>query len=156
MPNISRILVPVDFSASSEEALSFALYLAGNLGASVDVLHVWHHPTYFGPEVVLHVPGHSQQTMGQFAQSMATQEMEKFLASLDHFGPVRGRGRLEAGDAYDGIMRVAKEGYDLIVMGTSGRGGIAHVLLGSVADKVVRHAPCAVLTVHAPGRRPAH
>jgi nucleotide-binding universal stress UspA family protein len=149
MTELRRILVPVDFSACSRAALDYASFLAQRLGATVDVVHVWDAPPYLGPEVLLHIPGETRLTLAQFAGARAQRDLEHFLASVEHPGVVK--GRVETGDPCDTILRLAAEGYDLIVMGTHGRSGLAHVLLGSVAEKVVRRAPCPVLTIREPG-----
>lgn len=147
MPHVDKILVPVDFSVCSRAALEMAEVIAEKFGASVDVLHVWEPPRYVIPEVTVQLPGEPQQTLAQFARSAAGKEMEAFLVALEGKGQLRVRGRLESGDPTEVIIDLAdREQYDLIVMGTHGRRGLSHVLLGSVAEKVVRRAACPVLT----------
>jgi universal stress protein A len=153
MPQIRKILVPVDFSACSRAALDWAAQLAAKFEATIDVLHTWDTPPYVGPEVIIHVAGETQQTLAQLGRQHAEKEMQHFLKSVEQPGVVR--GRIEIGDPVDTIVRLAGEGYDLIVMGTHGRGGITHILLGSVAEKVVRRAPCPVMTIRVPGAEEA-
>lgn len=151
MATFEHILVPTDFSPCSRAALDRAVYFARIFHATVEVLHVWETQSYVGPEVVVHVPGHSQQTLAQFAHTVAEKRMVEFLADLERALPAGVvRGRVETGDPTEAILRVAVEDKAaMIVMGTHGRTGIKHALLGSVAEKVLRRAPCPVLITRA-------
>ena len=138
-----NILVPTDFSEGAEEALSYACELASRLGATVHLVNVVGIPALGVPELGVAV-----------AASMIDQivsDNQKALDKLmsDHSGKAMiGRGVLKTGDARDAINQAAVElGCDLIVMGTHGRRGVTRVLLGSVAETVVRTAPCPVLTI---------
>jgi nucleotide-binding universal stress UspA family protein len=139
---VRRILVPVDFSPCSRAALNYAADLGGSLGASVDLLHVWaglYHHSLEGEPLAL------------FAHSELAQEMETLLAELERRG-IDAHGRLAMGTPREAIVRAATDGkYDLIIMGTHGRTGLAHLFLGSVAESVFRRAPCPVLTIRASG-----
>ena len=142
---LRRILVPVDFSPCSQAALEYAAYFASCFGAAINLLHVWQG---------LRVADAREDTdryatpLSRFAHCEAGHEMEAFLALLERRGLQRCQGRLECGPPADTIMDVATlDGYDLIVMGTHGRGR-HRFFTGSVAEKVVRGAPCPVLTVH--------
>ena len=141
---IGRILVPVDFSDCSLAALDHAASLAQRFGASIHVLHVW---------------DHRDQTLAHFAQTGAGEAMDSVLGDLEQHGVGGVRGRLASGDPSETIIQIAREEhYDLIVMGTHGHSGLVHLLHGSVAEKVVRRAPCPVLTVRTvdpPGDRTA-
>jgi nucleotide-binding universal stress UspA family protein len=145
---IRRILVPVDFSGCSRSALEYATFLARRFGAEIDVLHAWEPPTplvgpFFPADVEL-------ARLALFERSDRGRDMKAFLSFVEGRGDVRVRGRLEAGDPSDAILRAARESaYDLIVMGTHGRTGMSHLLLGSISEVVVRRASCPVLTVHA-------
>jgi universal stress protein A len=150
MPTLLRILVPVDFSRASRTALDYALFLAERFGATVEVMHVLEAPRYLPPDTLIGIPGEMQRPVGQIARTHAEREMEEMLAQMDLRPDRRPRTRLEAGDPAATIAGVAgSEGFDLIVMGTHGRTGLAHLLLGSVAEKIVRIAPCPVLTMRA-------
>jgi nucleotide-binding universal stress UspA family protein len=152
---IRRILVPVDFSPASRAALEYAVFLARRFDAGVEVLHVWEPPLYVGPEITITAPGRAV-TLAEFARTEASRGMEEFLASLDRAGLPSLNGRVDSGPPAATILRVATDEHcDLIVMGTRGRTGLAHALLGSVAEKVVRRASCPVVTVHAPDGKPA-
>jgi len=103
-----------------------------------------------GAEMLVYAEGQPQRTLAEFARTHAGKEMEQFMVSVEGHG-LKVRGRLETGDPYLTILRVAaSEQYDLIVMGTHGRTGLQHLLVGSVAEKVVRRAPCPVLTIRIP------
>jgi nucleotide-binding universal stress UspA family protein len=147
---IERILVPVDFSPCSRAALDYAVELAEQTRASVDVLHVAE-PRYAGPpEALLLAPDAAGgQAWGQPRADMF-HELEGFL------GPARRRVRnvrVEEGLPGDAIDAVARRGsYDLIVMGTHGRGGLTRLVVGSVAESVMRRATIPVLTLRLPKR----
>jgi nucleotide-binding universal stress UspA family protein len=134
MSGIHKILAPIDFSSCSKRALERAVELAERyFGASIDVLHVWEPPRSF-------------ETTPMRVEAL--RGMEALLAEHEANGIVKFTRLHESGDALPTILEVARRGkYDLIVMGTHGRTGIAHDYLGSVAEKVVRRAPCLVLTV---------
>jgi nucleotide-binding universal stress UspA family protein len=145
---LKRILVPHDFSDTAERALSFALDLAERLGAGVIVLHAYDAPVLGFPDGTAALPALVELT-GQI-QSAAAAALEGVARR------VRSRGVpldtvLRQGPAWSEIDAAARElGADLIVMGTHGRRGVSRALMGSVAEKVVRTAPCPVLTVHGP------
>jgi len=147
---ISKILVPTDFSGQSRRAFEYAIALARKLDASIDLVHVWEPPRYVAPDLMLAVPGWSAVTVEQFSRAEAAKELEAFLAKVDPQG-VKVRSGLEVGDAAATICRVSRDSAsDLIVMGTHGRSGMARLVLGSVAQKVVTRADCPVLTIRVP------
>ncbi|HEU4728803.1 MAG TPA: universal stress protein [Kofleriaceae bacterium] len=137
-----HILVPTDLSEGAEQALDYACELARTLGARIHLLNVITVPSLGVPELGLALTStmidqmvvDSQQAIDRLARTRCTAEL--------------GHVMVRTGDARDVINQTAKElGIDLIVMGTHGRRGITRALLGSVAETVVRSAPCAVLTV---------
>ncbi len=141
---IARILVPTDFSATSDTALGYAITVAKQFGASLHLLHVVDDPFVggaFGSEVyITSVPAMRVHLVDEAASKLA-----RLLPLCKRVGA---RTEVRVGKPADVIREVAEEhGVDLIVMGTHGRTGIAHLLLGSVAEKIVREAPCPVLTV---------
>lgn len=138
MPKLQRILVPVDFSPCSLTALHYASFLATQLGAGVDLLHVWQDPEEEGADA---------GNLYQFARSEAGREMEQFLQRVERQGVRQVHGRLESGDPCDTILEVTDEGYDLVVIGTHGHTGLSQLLRAGVAEKVARHASCPVVTV---------
>jgi nucleotide-binding universal stress UspA family protein len=141
---VRHILVPHDFSDMAEHALAYALELADKLGARVTIMHAYEIPAYGFPEG----PALTTDVVGQIHRA-AKAALDGIASRVRR--PSREVGtELRNGKAWSEIDAVAKEmNVDLIVMGTHGRRGIARALLGSVAEKVVRTAPCPVLTIHA-------
>jgi nucleotide-binding universal stress UspA family protein len=144
MPGIARILVPTDFSPASDLALQYAIDLADRLRCRIDLLHVVDDVTiptlYPGSDV--EVPALREQVMSE-ASAQLTKVLDRCVAA-----GVMTTAHVQFGTPARVIADTAENrGTDLIVMGTHGRGAIAHLLVGSVAERVVRIAPCAVLTV---------
>ena len=141
---LRRILAPIDFSHVSEDALSYATGLAAEMGAEVLVLHAMEPVVYAGS------PMSPEMSMANYLDEQreaATQSLEKLLARLRQ-RKVPVEGVVRSGPAYKVIVETAEESKcDLIVMGTHGRTGLGHLLLGSVAERVIRLAPCPVMTV---------
>ena len=146
MKPIKRILAPVDFSPSGARALDEAMGLARTLGASVTLLHAYSLP----------------QPIPDAGVAYGADVLDALdLAARDQLDKLRDELRRAGGDAplieTRAVLGVAHEeiiaearrgGYDLVVMGTHGRTGWRHLILGSVAERVVRASPVAVLTVH--------
>lgn len=146
MFKISKILVPVDFSDCSRAALSHALSLAEQVGAVVDVLHVAEVPSFkVEPRIA---KGSGSTSLRDYALEAAGVELDGFLATLEPSQRAKLSVRVDAGRARDCILEQAKK-YDLLVIGTHGRTGRVHSFAGSVAENIVRTAPCPVLTVRA-------
>lgn len=147
MKPFERILVPVDFSEHSTEAVRTAVALSRSYGATLTLVHVYDPSAYALPEdfVLLTGPQLDRLTL-QFEQELAAMKD----AALE-LGAERVSTRLLQGRPAARIVEFAKDtDIDLIVLGTHGRTGSRHLLLGSIAERVVRTAPCAVLTVKAP------
>lgn len=141
---LQNICVPVDFSDTSAAALNYAKALAEAFGAKLHLLHVlvnWFPDGDFpvSPQVYVEL---EKSARTQLANQLTPEETKKYTA----------RTELVSGSSeFVEIVRYARnQKIDLIVMGTHGRGAIAHMLMGSVAEKVVRKAPCPVLTVRHP------
>ncbi len=143
----TRILVPTDFSAPSAGALAVAKELARRFGASLHLVHVLEDPYA--------VASYSAEALGYLPPGIKESwqvQAEKHLNEL--FTPAE-RTEFKAtttvlfgrAAAREIVEHAQYKGIDLIVMGTHGRGGFAHLLLGSVAERVVRTATCPVLTV---------
>lgn len=151
---IRQILVPIDFSPGSRAALDYAGFLARSLGATIDLLHVWRPPAYVPAGLLVVIPGSADRaTLEQLAESEIAKQMKATITELEHDQGIHARLRLgiDAGNPADSIVQLAERGhFDLIVMGTHGRTGVARLLLGSVAERVARLAPCPVLVVPAP------
>jgi nucleotide-binding universal stress UspA family protein len=149
MPQIQRILVPVDFSEQSKQALDYALFIAQRFDAKLDVLHVWKIAEYAGDAMVVLTRSEPELTLSTYLRGYADKMLTDFLHGLPH-----SKRMLEEGDPASVIARVAREGeYDLVVMGTHGRTGLSHLMMGSVAEKVVRLAPCPVITYRLPDKK---
>ncbi len=145
MIKLKRILLPTDFSDYSEQAMSYACAFAEQFDAELHILHVLQDLVAVVPEpgVAFPPPG---DYMGELKES-ANQALLQIPAA-DWAADRTIVRETRQGPPFLEIIRYAKEQeIDMIVLGTHGRGGLAHVLLGSVAEKVVRKAPCPVLTV---------
>jgi len=141
---LQRILVPVDFSTASKEALQYALTFSSAFGAEVVLVHVvqvFAVPPdlgYLAPELPM-----SQQDLIESAQVELRKLCDREMAPYG-----RWQVSVRAGVAWQEIVTAARESdADLIIIATQGHTGLKHVLLGSVAECVVRHAPCPVLVV---------
>lgn len=146
--NIKRILVPVDYSQSSRAALRFAIELGQRFGASIDVLHVWDRPSYVSDVVMSRTDALSTKSLIVLIEENARRDLDQFLASAELPAETALTSRLAAGDPASALLHELKAGdYDLAVIGTHGRTGLSHILLGSVAEKLVRLSPVPVLTV---------
>jgi nucleotide-binding universal stress UspA family protein len=141
--SIRRILVPHDFSETADRALALALDLAGPLGARVTIMHAYELLTYSFPDTV------ALPNVGDIEKASRT-ALEGVVSRVGRPG-IAIDSVLREGSPWSEINGAAKDCHaDLIVIGTHGRRGISRALLGSVAEKVVRTAPCPVLTVHGP------
>jgi nucleotide-binding universal stress UspA family protein len=142
---ITHILVPTDFSESSSHALDYAITFARALQARLTVLHVVElFP--LGSAEVMTIP----EAYIEDLKTEADRTMQSYLARITATG-LTGDAVVVHGTPFQEIMDVAKAQHvDLIVMGTHGRTGLPHLLLGSVAERVVRLAPCPVLVVRMP------
>ena len=137
------MLAPTDFSALATQAVGCAFDLAQTFGATLLVLHVVEVPLY--PTGGFMPPGMAAVLLGEW-ERQARMDLAEVLAERRD-GPVEVRRRVLIGRAARAIIEVAAEHVDLIVMATHGRGGLSHFVLGSVAERVVRLAPCPVLTL---------
>ena len=145
---ITNILVPVDFSPHAEHAFTYATTLAERFGAKLALLYVvddsfvtggWSSEIYVSnvPELIENLIADADRRLATLKASAAA------LGLTAETAVIRGRPA-------PAIVEHAKSGgFDLIVMGTHGRTGVSHVVMGSVAERVLRKAPCPVLTVRA-------
>jgi nucleotide-binding universal stress UspA family protein len=140
---IQHILVPTDFSDGSAEAFETAMALAGDSGAQLTLLHVQNVPAVGLPEVIMPIAPEMLRHVEHSVDLIMQQLCERARAR-----GIRCDARNIVGNVHQTICAVAEElGADLLVIGAHGKGGFGHSLLGSVAEKVVRRAPCPVLTV---------
>lgn len=148
MAPFRHILVPVDFGDPSAHAIELALTMATRFDAKLTLLHVsWMPPYYYSAYAEgLAFPVGEMETA---AKKMLTDALTKAQGRYP-----RTESMMVAGEPWEKILESAKGcGADLIIMGTHGRRGVARVVLGSVAEKVVRHSPIPVLTTAGPGER---
>ncbi len=146
MTSFQRILLTTDFSETSAYAAEYAVLMAQTFGASLDVLHVLETDIPVITDGLVYLPPNYFEEV----EKQAAEKLEQVIAHED-------RNRLSVtqvmrkGAPFVEIIRYARDQkVDLIVQGTHGRGALAHVLMGNVAEKVVRKAPCPVLTVRHP------
>lgn len=141
-----RILVPVDFSPHAQSALAAAVALAGRLGAKLVVVHVI-------PDEEIRAIARSRlarRGLDQILEDLgqAVEEHALATAGVGRNGEIDIRALAVSGLPAEGILRAAwRMQADLIVMATHGRTGLVHAVMGSVAEEVVRRAPCPVLTI---------
>jgi nucleotide-binding universal stress UspA family protein len=157
VPIFTKILAPTDFSDDSNHALAFAEELARRFSAEIIVMHV---DQPLAPVMISELsPGLDIGAMSRIAEEqrlLALHELDLMIARLRDSG-LKSRGLLKVGAPFLEIVHAAYvESADLIVLGTHGRTGLAHVLLGSVAERVVRKAHCPVLTIRHPDRTFKH
>ncbi len=153
MNHVKKILAPTDLSKLSLTGLRYAFNLARSFGAEVSVYHVNNRDEIMQFSEQLKRFG-NPVTMGRHTESL----LEESQGALSHFlrdnladllPLVEVRTKVEMGLPYKNIVERAREdGADMIVMSTHGRTGFSHVLLGSVTEKVVRTAPCPVVSIH--------
>ncbi len=145
-PDIHRILVPLDFSPASDRALAYARALSTEFGAPLFLLHVIEDRMMTGPwpsEVYL---GELPKLRDDLVKD-AERRMRLCLESLEKEGLTATGEVLIGGPSHVIIEQAEALNADLLVMGTHGRTGITHLLIGSVAERVIRHAPCPVFVV---------
>ncbi len=145
LENVKKVLVPVDFSDNSQKVFEAAVNVAGKFGAELVCIFVVQSFEDYSGFFVPHMP------ISQFQDEMqvsAEKKMADFLE--DHLPPgLVGSSRVVVGDVGEEIVAFAAlEKIDMIVMGTHGYKGLERVLFGSVAEQVVKTAPCPVLTVN--------
>ncbi len=140
---INKILCPVDFSESSEQALKYATFLAWTHSSKLCLLHVMESGYVFDGHMMSYTPpeirGKLENEVENQLSSLVIRVEECINIETD----------ILEGKAFVEIIRKAREDdVDLIVMGNYGRSGLEHILIGSVAEKVTRKAPCPVLVVN--------
>ena len=146
MINLKRILVPSDFSECSDAAVRYGLELARKFGARLHLLHVIQDPATqpwaadgFAVPLLEAVDQWQKDAKVRLEHAIPPEDLVNAVVTCTIASPCA-----------EILRYAAANGIDLIVMGTHGRGGVSHMLLGSIAEKVVRRAPCPVLTVRQP------
>ncbi len=149
-PRIRRLVIPIDFSASSLDALEYGVQFAKHLGASVTILHVLE-PVAYGLDFTL------GRSVERREQKEHVQSRLEVLRALCTSNGVNADSVVKAGLPADSIREYAdREKPDLVIMGTHGRRGISRLLSGSVAEGMLRLACCPVLAVRMPCFDPGH
>lgn len=139
--HIRKILVPIDFSEHAQKALRYALAFATQFDAEVTLVHIVEQMVYPGDWM------YPPLAVTDFAAEKREQMLER-LRSLDAGSGVKTHHVVRLGRAWQEVTEIAREQQtDMIILATHGYTGLKHVLLGSVAEKIVRHAPCPVLSV---------
>ena len=145
-PQFRTILVPTDFSQASEHALAHAQALARSFGGSLHLLHVVPDPVLASAWSEAYA--YDLTTLGERLRAEAQQQLAERAGAIGDV-PVTTEALVGSPAALIALT-AAERGVDLIVMGTHGRGGLTHFFMGSVAERIVRSAPCPVLTVRGP------
>jgi nucleotide-binding universal stress UspA family protein len=147
MIKLKKILCPTDFSEYSLYALDYGVSFAQQYKAKLYLLHVvdvfLHDPAYFAP----YIP---DRAMFKGYEENARSKLDEIIKKKVHKG-IKTEAIVKEGRAFVEIVKAAKdEGIDMIVIGTHGRTGLSHAMFGSTAEKVVRKAPCPVLSIKHP------
>jgi nucleotide-binding universal stress UspA family protein len=145
---IRRILAPTDFSEPSKQAVAYAYELAERFGAKLLLLHVVELPAY---PVEIFLPAAGGTTLLDDLEQQARIDLAQLRPEAED-GKVEVTCQVVVGTPYYKILEVAAaDKADVIVMATHGRTGLSHLVMGSVAERVVRMAPCPVLTIRPTG-----
>lgn len=140
--NLKRLLVPLDFSDHSRKALDYAVKFAEQFGAELTIVHVVT-PVIYAEGMVLPA---AMENIDQLTREEAAKSLDKLRAGIDPRIEVTTEIRI--GTPYAEVLEAAKESEtDLLVITTHGYTGLKHFLMGSTAEKLVRHAPCPVMIV---------
>ena len=148
MITIKNVLVPTDFGDASDAALIYGRELATRFGATLHLVHVADNL-----QLSAFAEGYGEMAARLQAdlEAAAREQLDMRLIDSDHSGPQTTRAVVTSIAPVTAIVQYAKDHrIDLIIMGTHGRGPLAHLMMGSVAERVVRIAPCPVLTVRHP------
>jgi len=156
--DFKKVLCPVDLSDFSLEALKLAVKVAESSAAELDILHVIHNPfddIYMGEITQTNpalIDAYASEPQRRAKVLRATEEHSAVLLKqfchevVAHYS--KARYHVRRGDPFEAIIDAAEDLHtDLVVLATHGRTGLKRLVIGNVAEKVVRHAPCPVLTV---------
>lgn len=143
MKKIYRIIVPIDFLQHTSQLVTYAVYIAKKLTATLHFAHVVENPDLYGD---YDFPPPSMVLFNTEAVKQAEEKMNQLVEETRNISPGC-EGKICRGDIVDSLIDYAKEkGADLIVIGTHGRKGLEKMWLGSVAERVIKGAPCPTLT----------
>jgi len=143
---LRRILVPVDFTETSDRALGYAIELARKFEATITVMHAYQIPVYGFPDAAYITASEIATQISNAAQTRLDAIIETNKTSGVQMNAI-----LRDGVPWEEVNNVAAETHaDLIIIGTHGRRGLARALLGSVAENVIRTSTVPVLVIHGP------
>jgi nucleotide-binding universal stress UspA family protein len=149
--SVQHVLVPMDFSATAEHALAYAIALAQQLRAQLTLVHVFHLTPLVMEDAATAMP----PTLLDDLETEAHRILQASLAQVQRVG-LQGASLLVEGSPAQAIVETAgTQAVELIIMGAHGRTGLTHLLLGSVAEQVLRQAPCPVLVTRKTQGMPA-
>jgi len=141
--SLKNVLYATDFSPTSESALPYATAICRRFGSTLHVVHV-----LSDASLLLMTGGVDYVSVGTLYEDAHTEAQEKIKQITTRLGAIPNRTYVRHGQVWRNLSGiVAENGIDLIVVGTHGRTGLGKLLLGSVAEDILRHAPCPVLTV---------
>ena len=144
---MTKILVPVDYSDHSLDVLQFASDIARAMKAEITVLYVWETMPHFSKDLRVITPG-GPRPLEELVQDTAAREMKEFLARCKGLGSLPVHAQVDSGPAGAKILQIIERGsFDLVIVGTHGRGGVKHWMLGGVAERLMRTSPAPVITV---------
>ncbi|MBI5788409.1 MAG: universal stress protein [Candidatus Schekmanbacteria bacterium] len=145
MINLKNIMVPVDFSEDSRKALTYGISLAGNYRAKLHIVNIIDDRIYDDNLFMVY----AEQEIRDNRQKVVQGKLDEMLTEAKNLHPeVEAINAVQFGIAFVAIIKYARDNdVDLIIMGSHGHTGIAHVLIGSTTEKVVRKAPCPVLVI---------
>lgn len=146
---IQKILVPIDLSESSEEALSLAFSLAREFSAHLRLLYVYHLPSFLDLLTTPLAFLKGKEELADEIERRAQQEMDALIRRYhQEEGDLQFSGLVRRGVPYEEILKVAQEWKaDLVVMCTRGVKGLEHLILGSTAERVIQMAECPVMAI---------
>lgn len=143
---LKKILVPVDFSATSAAAVEYAIEFAKAFDAEIDLLHSYQ----INPGAITPYGPVFPDNLYESLRAAASEQLEKVYGQVSAAGVVAKTYLSNSPPSYAIVDAAEEFSSDLIIMGTRGLTGLKHVFLGSVAERTLRHAPCPVLTVNHP------
>lgn len=152
MIRIGRILHPTDFSGNAAEALKYALAFASEYNAQLYLISVVNKSVLQSDDLLIGTVAYDE--LESLGLKNARSRLDEVLLEIRSAAPhLKVSSEIVVGTPFVEILRFARqEKIDLIVVGTHGRSSLAHLLIGSTAEKIVRHSPCPVLTIRQKGR----
>jgi len=140
----SKILVPVDFSEFTDDIIKYATEIAQKFGSVIHLVHVIPNMGYFAPYESF-MAAENMVTVQKGVEAEVRQNLQEVAGRISGIPVIRA---VRTGVSFIEIVDyVRSEKIDLVIMATHGRGGLEHIIIGSVAEKVVRRSPCPVLTI---------